>query len=315
MIARLIRRPEMVTILLLAAAIPVSASLSPYFLNLQNLLEASTQYTDMWVLALAMTLIIISGNIDLSVASGLALTAVVSAWLHVRGGVPMPWVMLIAILLGMSLGLFNGLLVTKLRLPSLTVTLGTLALYRGLAQVMTSDRPISGLPQWFVGIDYVWIGGVPVTLLIFVLLAVAFALLLHQTTFGRCVYALGTNEMAARFSGVRTDAVKLGVFVLSGLMMGVGAVMMLSRLGSASHGMAMGDELAVITAVVLGGTDIFGGRGSVTGTVLALLLLGLIRQGMVLDNIRAENQLAVMGGLLIIAVILTNLTSRLGRRN
>jgi rhamnose transport system permease protein len=278
------------------------------------------------VMALAMTLVIVSGNIDLSVASAAALVGCVVASLHAGfpsvaapnvprvHPLPMGACIPIGLVLGLGLGLFNGVLVAKFKLPSLTVTLGTLALYRGLAQRMLGDSSIGHFPDWFVGIDYRKVFDlIPAPLLIFVGLAIVFGLLLHRTTFGRCVYAIGTNESAARFSGLRVDRVKLSVFAISGLMSGAAALMMLSRLGVARYNLGAGDELAVITAVVLGGTDIFGGRGTIFGTAVALLLLIILRTGMGVQNVRPENQLAITGSLLIVAVLLGNLTKRIGR--
>jgi rhamnose transport system permease protein len=262
------------------------------------------------LLALAMTLVIISGNIDLSVASGLALVACASAWLSQRAG--MGIVIPFALAFGMCLGLFNGILIAKLKLPSLTVTLGTLALYRGLAQVIAGAEAMRGFPEWFVGLDSRRIGGlVPLPLVIFLSLAIFFAVALHCTVFGRCVYAIGTNERAAFFSGIRTDRVKLSVFAIAGLMTGAGALLMTSRLGMAQYNIAAGDELAVVTAVVLGGADIFGGRGSIAGTVIALFLLGFLRRGMDLRNIEPQNQMSITGAMLVLSVILANLSTRL----
>jgi rhamnose transport system permease protein len=310
----LLAYPETIAVVLLLAAFAVGGALSPYFLDLQYQLDSTSLYMEVGVMALAMTLVIISGNIDLSVASNLALTAVVCAKLYADLDLPMPLAALLGPVIGGLLGLANGLMITLLRLPSLTVTLGTLALYRGLAQVLVGDHSIGGFPEGFSGIDYRYVGPLPMPLVVFLVLAVAFGLVLHRTVFGRCVYAIGTNEPAARFSGLRVDRVKLAVFTLTGAMAGCGALMMLSRLGVARYDLALGDELAVITAVVLGGTDIFGGRGSIFGTVVALFLLGVIRRGMGVANMPAENQLAVTGALLVAAVLLARLSAKLGQR-
>jgi len=306
--------PETITMILLIAAFAVSASLSPYFLDIRYLLDSTSLYMEVGLMALAMTLVIISGNIDLSIASNLALTAVICAKLYSSLGVPMAVALILAPVIGSALGLANGLVVTMLRLPSLAVTLGTLALYRGLAQVLVGDHSIGHFPDWFTGIDYRYLGPMPMPLLIFLGAAVLFALLLHKTVFGRCVFAVGTNELAAKFSGIRTGRVKLAIFTLSGAMAGCGAMMMLSRLSVARYDLALGDELAVITTVVLGGTDIFGGRGTILGTALALLLLDIIRRGMGVANVSAEDQLAVTGALLVAAVLLARLSAGIGRR-
>jgi rhamnose transport system permease protein len=175
---------------------------------------------------------------------------------------------------------------------------------------MLGDHSVGGFPEWFVAVDRRMIGLVPMPLIVFLVLAVATAFLLHKTTFGRVVYAIGTNEQAARFSGLRVDRVKLMVFGLSGLMSGLGAVMMLSRLESARYDFANGAELTVITAVVVGGADIFGGRGTIFGTVAALFLLGILGTGMDLKLVAPEKQMAVVGSLLILAVVLANLMTR-----
>ncbi len=299
--------PEIVTFFVLILAFVVSANLSPYFLDLPYLFDSTSLYMEIGILALAMTLVIISGNIDLSVASGLALVGAVAALLHVKLHVPMILVIPISLLTGCLLGLFNGLLVTRLKLPSLTVTLGTLALYRGIAQILMGDHSVSGFPSWFLGADYIQVGGlVPLPLILFAVLAVGTGLLLHKTVFGRQVFAIGTNEEAARYSGMPVDRVKLTVFILSGLAMGIGGLLMLSRLSVARYDLALGNELAVITAVVLGGVHIFGGRGRIIGVVLALFVIGFLREGMGVADISSESQLVVIGGLLLFSVALGN---------
>jgi rhamnose transport system permease protein len=301
------RFPEVVTLLVLVLAFGISASLSPYFLDARFLFDETSLYMEIGIIALAMALVIISGNIDLSVASGLALLGALSAILHIQWGLPMLLVIPLILGLGGCLGLFNGLLVTRLKLPSLTVTLGTLALYRGIAQILMGDHSVSGFPSWFTGVDYVRVGGlIPLPLVLFAVLAVAFGLLLHKTVFGRYVFAIGTNEAAARYSGIPVDRVKLLVFVLSGLTMAIGALLMVSRLTVARYDHALGNELAVITAVVLGGVHIFGGRGRIAGVVLALFALGFLRTGMGVANISSEAQLVVIGSLLLFAVALGN---------
>jgi rhamnose transport system permease protein len=310
---KLAQRPEIIAMILLCVAFFAGAGMSPYFLDLRYLLDSTSLDMEIGLLALAMTFIIISGNIDLSVASGLALVACASAWLarHMGMGIVIPF----AIVFGIVLGLFNGWLIARLKLPSLTVTLGTLALYRGLAQVIAGAEAMKSFPEWFVGLDRWRIGGlVPVPLIIFLVAATILSLVLHGTTFGRRLYATGTNESATEFSGIRTDRVKLATFALSGLMMGIGALMTTSRLGMAQYNIGAGDELAVITVAVLGGADIFGGRGTIFGSVIALFLLGFLRRGMDLRNIEPQNQMSITGALLVLSVVLANLTARLNKR-
>lgn len=304
-VAHWLVQPEAVTILLFAIVFAVSAATSPVFLDYRFLLGSTSLYMEVGLLALAMTFVIISGNIDLSVGSGTALVAVSSA-LMFAAGVPMPVVIPLALLMGIALGLFNALMITWLRLPSLTVTLGTLALYQGIAQVLLGDRSQGGFPRWFTGINYKGIGPVPMPLIIFLIAAVVLGVVLARTVFGRRVYAVGTNEAAARYSGIPVNRVKITVFALSGLMMGAAALMLNSRLTVARYNSLPAAELAAITAVVLGGTDIFGGRGTIFGTVIALFLLGIVQRGMGLQNVSPQYQLTVNGALLIVAVILTN---------
>jgi len=311
---RLLASPEAVALLLLVAGITGGGLLSPkYFLDFHYLMDSTSLYMEAAIMALAMTFVIISGNIDLSVAANLALTAVLCGELHLRFGVPMGLVIVAGPCIGAVLGLFNGLLIARLRLPSLTVTIGTLALYRGLAQVMIGDAALQGFPDWFNGIDQRYVAGLlPLPLVIFLVLAVACALVLHRSLLGRFLYAMGTNESAARYSGVRAGVVKVAVFAIAGGFSGLGAVMMTSRLGTVQYSLADGQELAVITAVVLGGTDIFGGRGTIFGTVVATFLLGIISRAMGLALWPAENQLAVSGSLLIFAVVLYRLLAKIG---
>lgn len=304
-VKRWLVQPEAVTILLFVIVFAISAATSRVFLDYRFLLGSTSLYMEVGLLALAMTFVIVSGNIDLSVGSGTALVAVASALLF-AAGVPMAAVIPLALLMGVGLGLFNALMITWLRLPSLTVTLGTLALYQGVAQVLLGDRSQGGFPRWFTGINYRGVGPVPMPLIIFLVVALVLGVVLARTVFGRRVYAIGTNEAAARYSGIPVNRVKVMVFALSGLMMGAAALMLNSRLTVARYNNLPAAELAAITAVVLGGTDIFGGRGTIFGTVVALFLLGIVKKGMGLQNVSPEYQLTVNGALLIVAVILTN---------
>jgi rhamnose transport system permease protein len=304
--------PEVVVALLLILAFVAGALLSPYFLDAPFLFDSMSLYMEMAIMALGMTLVIISGNIDLSVAGNLALVACVSGVLNRQLGVPMGLTILLGLALGAAAGCLNGLLIARLRLPALAVTLATMALFRGMAQILLGDHSLGNFPKWFVGVDQVRIPGTPVALplILFLVLAAIFGLLLHRTVFGRWVYALGTNEEAAHFSGVPVARVKILIFTLMGLLAGMGGLMMDSRLTVARFDHATGLELDVITAVVLGGTSISGGRGTIIGTLVAIFLVGFLRTGMGVANVKAENQLAAVGTLLIVAVIASNLLSR-----
>lgn len=314
-------QPEFITVILLVLAFIVGSIISPFFLDLDFLLNYTSLYIEVGIMALGMTFIIISANIDLSVASTLALVGAVAGVLFFDLSIPMGLTIACALLLGAGLGALNGLLVTRMRLPALAVTLATLALYRGAAQVLVGDdsRPKLAwsrdivFPEWFVGIHRVYIPGtsIPLPLVLFVVLAVVLGILLHKTTFGRWVYAVGTNEEAARYAGVPVKRVKLAIFTMMGLLSGIAGLIMVSRLSVARYDHARGWELDVITAVVLGGTDIYGGRGTIFGSVAAFLLIIFLRTGMGVANVKAESQLAVIGTLLIVAILVSNLTKRI----
>lgn len=318
---RILAQPELVTVALLVLAFIIGAVISPFFLDVRFLLNYTSLFIEVGIMAIGMTFVIISGNIDLSVASALALVSCVAGVLYFDLSVPMGLTILIALGVGAVLGWFNGILVARVKLPSLAVTLATLALYRGAAQVLVGDdsrprlawsRDIA-FPEWFVGIHRRYIPGtpIPVPLMIFLVLAIILGVVLHKTVFGRWIYATGTNEEAAYYSGVPTERIKILIFTISGLLSGLAGLIMVSRLGVARYDHARGWELDVITAVVLGGTDIFGGRGSMFGTVVAYFLLVFLRTGMGVANIKAESQLAVIGTMLVIAIIISNLTGRI----
>ena len=302
------RAPEFFSFLLLVAAFAIAASMSEYFLDARYLLESTSLCMEIGLMALAMTFVIVAGHIDLSCAGILALVAGVAAWLHARAGLPMELMLALCPLMGAALGAANGALVAGLGLPSLVVTLGTMALYRGGAKILLGDGSVS-LPTALTGIDYVFVPGtwIPAPLVAFLVLAVLAGLLLHQTTFGRAVIILGTNPEAARLAGLPTRRDTVLVFALSGLAAGLAAALLCSRLGVARWDHARGWELDVITVVVLGGASIAGGRGTIAGTVIALFLVAVLRRG------SEERQLAAVGALLIVGVALSNAAAALGK--
>lgn len=314
-------RPEMVTVSLLILAFILGSLLSPYFLDARFLLNNTSTYIEIGIMTLGMVFVIISNNIDLSVASTLALVACVAGVAYFDLGIPMWITILISLALGSLLGYINGTVITRLKIPSLAVTLATLALYRGIANILVGDdsRPMLAwsrdivFPKWFLGINKIMVPGTPIPLLLvlMLILAVILGFILHKSTFGRWVYAIGTNEEAARYSGIPTDFAKRMVFTLAGFLAGLAGLVMVSRLGVARYDHARGWELDVITAVVLGGVSINGGRGTMFGAVIAFFLVVVLRTGMGVANIKAESQLTVLGALLIISVIVSNLTERL----
>ena len=298
-------RPETMTLALLVAASVAATRLSPFFADLTFILESATFYVEYAIVALVLTIVIVSGEIDLSPAAMMAFSACVFGAL-VQAGLPIGLGMAGAVASGAAMGAFNGLLVLRFGLPSIIVTIGTLTLYRGLAQVLAGDRSIGGFPIWFVGIDWrVWLG-VPVPVVVFTLIAAALAVFLGLTVTGRQIYQIGTSPEAARHSGIRVRRIKMGLFIGMGVASAVAGLLTASRLASVRYDLATGGELQMVLMVMLGGTYIFGGRGSIAGTYLAAWLLVIIATGMTVANVAITQQLIVMGLLLIVSIIATN---------
>ncbi len=267
------------------------------------------------LIALPMTLIIITGEIDLSVASIVALTSVLFGVLY-REGTPIALAAVLAILVGALAGAFNGYLVTKVGLPSLAVTIGTLALYRGIAVGLLGTTAITDWPDGWTDLAKDRIGEtqIPLVVVPIVVLALAFGLLLHFTSFGRGVYAVGLNQDAARFSGVDVDRTKLLLFVLSGTVSALAGIYFTLRYGSARGDNATGLELQVIAAVLLGGVSIFGGRGALPGVLGGVLLIGVLASALRLADQSANVIQIVTGALLIASVVSASLLGWLGTR-
>lgn len=312
--ATLFLRWEWLLVVLLALAFLINASLSPYFLDVRNLFDMTFNFMERSIIALPMAFIIISANIDLSVASTLAMSAVLMAVVF-DAGLSIWLAACFGLFAGALGGLFNGILTAKVRLPSLVVTLGTYAFYRGVAYVVLGDQAVSGFPPGFTYLGQGYIPGtpIPVPLVIFAVLAVLSGLLLHRTTFGRFVFAIGSNEEACRYSGVAVDRIKIVLFVMSGIMSALAGILLAARFNSTRPNIALGFELDVITAVVLGGVDIFGGKGNMIGVVLALFLIGVARYGMSLKNVPGQTQSTAIGLLLIAAILLPQVLRRLAR--
>lgn len=277
---------------------------SPYFLNAWNLSDATFNFTEKALIAFAMTLLIISGEIDLSVAAIIALasTAMGAA---AQMGVGTPGLVLIGIATGLVCGAINGGLVAGLKLPSIVVTIGTMSLFRGISYIVLGDKAYGGYPESFAyfGQGYVvWVFSFEFVL--FIAFALIFGVLLHATSFGRRIYAIGNNEFASRFSGIPVERMKFTLFMLTGLMSGIAAVCLTSRLGSTRPSIAQGWELEIITMVVLGGVSILGGAGSIIGVVIAAFVMGLVTFGLGLLNVPGIVMSIFIGLLLIITISL-----------
>lgn len=307
-----ILRHETVLAVLLAAALVVLAGQSSHFLTTDNLLNQGRLMSEVGLVALPMTFVIVTGGIDLSVGSIFGLAAILLGVFWHNLGLPLPLAMLLAILVGAMAGLVNGVIITRFRVPPLIATLATLALYRGLAEGISQARSVRGYPDWFFVLGQGDVLGVPTQLWILLLLTVAAAVLLGLTTFGRTVYAIGSNEVAARFSGLKVDRAKLLIYAGSGLISGLAAVIFVSRVSTTRSDMGTGLELDVITAVVLGGTSIFGGRGTIIGTALGLALMQAMKNGLALAGVKGDGTIVVIGVVLIVAILIGNLLGRNG---
>ncbi len=290
-------------LLTVAIAIFIANSLaSPYFLDAWNLSDATFNFTEKAMIAFAMALLIISGEIDLSVASIIALASTMMG-LAAQYGAGTIELVAIGLVVGLLCGAFNAVFVTVLGLPSIVVTIGTMSLFRGVSYIILGDEAFRGYPDsfsWF-GQGYVyWV--FTVEMVLFALIAVIYGVVLHKTNFGRAVYAIGNNPTGALFSGIRVQRVKFILFLLTGLMSGVAAVCLTSRLGSTRPSIASGMELEVVTMVVLGGVNILGGSGSIPGVVIAAFVMGLVTFGLGLLNVPGI-VMSIVIGLLLIGVI------------
>lgn len=303
---------EALLVLLLALSVVIGSILSPYFLSGFNFYAITSNVMEVAIMALPMTLIIIAGEIDLSVEGILGLASIVLGFLW-ESGHPM-WLAIGAVLLlGLVAGWLNGVLVTRLGLPSLVVTIGTLSLYTGLSYVVLGGQAASNFPASFINLGIGTVGSteIPWSGVIFAVLAIIFVILLHFSRLGRQLYAMGENKEAARFAGINVKRMKLALFILSGLLSALAGVIFTARLASATPGAATGLSLNVITVVLLGGVDIFGGRGSLLGVVLAIFIVAVIQNILSLLNVSGDIQSFAIGLLLILSVLGSNLARRI----
>ncbi|HEY8577690.1 MAG TPA: ABC transporter permease [Devosia sp.] len=295
---------ETLLVLVAVAIFILNSFASPYFLNEWSLSDMTFNFTEKALIALAMALLIIAGEIDLSVAAIIALASTMMG-LALQYGADTPMLVAIGVGVGLLCGAFNGFLVTGLKLPSIVVTIGTMSLFRGIAFIVLGDQSFKGYPasfSWF-GQGYVfWV--ISFELVLFAVCALIYWVLLHRTNFGRRVFAIGNNDVAAQFSGVRVDRIKFILFCLTGLMSGIAAVLLTARLGSTRPSIAEGFELEAITMVVLGGVSILGGAGSIIGVVLAALIVGLVTFGLGLLNVPGIVMTIFTGSLLIVVIAL-----------
>jgi rhamnose transport system permease protein len=316
-------RWEVILVVLLAATIIVNTIVSPYFLDVFNLADATFNFSEKAIIALAMALLILVREIDLSVAAIVALASMAIGYAAEAGFGPGA-LFAVGIGVGLLCGAFNGFLVTWFSLPSIVVTIGTMSLFRGLTQVILGDQAKTKYPQEYLdlgqsyfikmtetGIPGIVVPPVPLSFLIFLVLAVVFGIVLHKTATGRRLFAIGSNPVAARFSGIPVDRLRLYLFILSGVLCGLAAALLTARLGSMRSNIAVGWELDIVTMVILGGISISGGVGSILGVFLAVLVLGLVTFGMSLNNIPGQVVSVYIGALLILVIAIPRLIDKI----
>ncbi|MBB5460000.1 ABC transporter permease [Paraburkholderia sp. Cpub6] len=302
---------EVLLVIVLIVSLVLGRWLSPVFLTGANLSNVFADLTEIALMALPMTLIIVAAEIDLSVASVLgASSALMGVLWHM--GLPMPVVIVVVLIAGALAGLLNGLVIVKLNLPSLAVTIGTLALFRGLAYVLLGDQAVADFPAAYTAFGMNTLGStfIPLPFVIVIVAAVLFTVLLQATAFGRSLYAIGANPTAAAFSGIEVAKIRLRLFVLSGLVSALAGIVYTLRFTSARGDNGEGFELSVIAAVLFGGVSIFGGRGSMVGVLLSLLIIGVLKNALTLDDVSSETLTIVTGVLLLASVLIPNLVAR-----
>jgi rhamnose transport system permease protein len=307
---RTLLRHEAILALILAIALFVLAAENERFFTAANLLNQARLMTEVGLIAVVMTFVIITGGIDLSVGSILGLCAILVGVFWKTLGLPLPAAMALSIVVGTLAGFVNGLIITRFRVPPLIATLATLALYRGLAEGISQAQSIRGYPKWFFQLGQGNLMGIPTQLWLLAIVALVGFFILRFTAFGRTTYAIGNNEAGATFSGLDVIRTKLMIYAASGFVAGLAAVVFVSRVSTTRSDMGNGIELDVITAVVLGGTSIFGGRGSVVGTLLGLCLVQVLKNGLALSGVKGDGTIVIIGVVLIAAVLISNFLSR-----
>jgi ribose transport system permease protein len=286
--------------------------LTPHFLTVSNLLNVAEQTSINAIVAVGMTFVILSGGIDLSVGSIVALSGVVLGT-ALKSGQPMPVALMLALAVGLACGLVNGGLISWGGLPPFIVTLGTMSIARGAALVYTEGRPVSGFDESFRVLATGRAGFLPAPIIVMALVYLVAHFVLTRTTFGRYVYAIGGNEEATRLSGVAVRFHKTAIYGVSGLMSAIAAVILTARLNSAQPIAGMMYELDAIAATVIGGTSLMGGEGSLGGTLVGALIMGVLRNGLNLLGVSSFLQQIVIGGVIVVAVLLDTVLKRRNR--
>jgi ribose/xylose/arabinose/galactoside ABC-type transport system permease subunit len=298
---RVLNKREMGIALPLVLLVIIVGIVNPVFFAFDNIINILRQSSFTFIIGVAMTFVLVGAGLDLSVGSVLALGGVISG-LALLAGIPIWISILLGILAGVAVGVFNGVVIARFRIPSLIVTLGMLYFARGVVQVLTRGNPVYPLPNAFnfLGQGFLW--GIPVVVIVAAVLGVIGHIVLTQTAFGRAVFAVGGNRETARLSGINVERVLLWVYVLCGGAAGLTGVLTAARLASALSNAGTGMELQVIAACIIGGTSMFGGSGSILGTLIGVAFMNIIANGMVLMRISVYYQAMVIGAIIILAV-------------
>ena len=282
----------------------VLSFMSPYFLTIPNILNIIRQVSIIAIVSFGMTMVILTGGIDLSVGSMLAFAGAVSAGMMVNSGFNVFLAILIGLAAGTALGFFNGLAVAKAKLPAFIVTLAMMTVARGFTLIYTDGRPISGFNETFRFFGAGYLGRIPIPVVIMFIFLIVIYILLKKTPLGRYIYAIGGNETATKLSGINTDKIKIAVYALNGFLAAVSGIILTSRLNSAQPMAGEGYELDAIAAVVLGGTSLSGGSGTVIGTIVGALTIAVLNNGLNLLNVSSFYQLVAKGAVILLAVFL-----------
>ena len=301
---------EGVLLIIMIVAVLLLSTQTSVFLTVSNILNQGRLLTEVGLVALPMTYIIVTGGIDLSVGSIFGLSAIMLGHSWQVWGLPLELAIVVALVTGTLAGFMNGLFIVRVGVPPLIMTLATLALYRGMALGISQGRSARGYPDWFLEIGAGQILGVPTQLWLLIIAVIITAFILSRTVFGRSLYAIGNNELGARFAGIPVRRNKLLIYTFSGFMSGLAGYIFVSRVTTTRSDMGTGLELDVIAAVVLGGTSIFGGTGSIVGTVIGVVLIQLLKNGLALTGVTGDATIVVIGSVLILSILVNNYIQR-----
>ncbi len=306
-IKSLFSRWESILVLIFIIVNIININLSSYYLNFDNLMNSMINFMDKGLMVYGIMMVLIIGEIDISIASTITLSACIAGWACEKG-IPLAGCIALALLVGVACGAFNGLLLVKFpELNSTIVTLGAQILFRGLAYMLLEDLSLKAYAKQLSALAWNKVLGIPLILVVFIALTLIFSFVIHRTKFGRHLFAIGANKTAAYFSGIHVDRIKLLVFTISGLCAAFAGLFLSAKLASVRASIAQGYEMEVIAMAILGGASPSGGKGKVGGAVLGVFTIGLIRYGMGLVNVSSDTLKIIIGALLVVVCAIPNL--------